>query len=96
MEKLKAIYKYVSALNYAYLLVLGLLAKALISDVSYATFLITVPILGFEAYKLYIKSKEPIPYIHDKAIMDELDKLKAKVNAQSLDKNINSVPKRYF
>ena len=96
MEKFRVVYNYLSSFNLAYILVLGLLGKALISDVSYPTFLITVPILCFEGYKLYIKSKEPVAYIHDKAIMDELDKLKAKLNAQSLDKNINSVPKRYF
>lgn len=96
MEKLRVIYKYLIGMNIAHALVVCLLAKALISDVSYATFLLTIPILGFEAYKIYIKSKQPVSYIHDKAIMDELDKLKAKLNANNLDKNINSPVKRYF
>lgn len=96
MEKLRAFRAYLSNLNYAYLLILGLVVKALISDISYAAFLISIPILSYEAYKLYIKSKEPVKHIHDKAIMDELDKLKAKLNANSLDKNINAPMKRYF
>lgn len=96
MEKLRAVYKYISGINFAYILILGLLGKALISDVSYATFLLTIPVLGFEAYKLYIKTKTPDPIVHDRAIMDELDKLKAKVNATSMEKNLATAPKRYF
>lgn len=97
MEKLRAIYKYVSGWNIAYFLIICLLGKALILDVSYATFLLTIPVLSYEAYKLYIKSKKPDVMVHDKAIMEEIDKLKAKVNANSMEKNLSSGPsKRYF
>ena len=92
-----------SGLNYAYFLVLGLLAKALISDVSYATFLITIPVLGYEGYKLYLKSKKPEPIQIDMAISkrldahrDELEAIKSKLKAESLDRNINPITKRYF
>lgn len=103
MEKLRAAQKYLSGMNFAYLLVLGLLAKALILDVSYATFLITVPILAYEGYKLYIKDKEPTPVQIDDAILkrldaqkEELESIKSKFKAESFDRNINSSPKRYF
>lgn len=104
MEKLRASYNYISNINFAYVLVLGLLSKALILDVSYATFLITVPVLAFEGYRLYIKSKTPEPIQHDLAIIkrfdqfqEDLDKVKSKVNANNLEKNISSGPaKRYF
>ena len=96
MEKLRAIYKYALGINFAYVLVLGLMVKALVSYITYPTFLLTIPVLAFEGYKLFLKSKEPVPYIQDKALRDELDRLKTKVNAGTLDKNINQPTKRYF
>ena len=103
MEKLRAAYKYLSGMNFAYILVLGLLGKALISDVSYASFLLTIPVLAYESYRLYIRSKTPDPIQHDIAIMkrfdqfqDDLDKVKSKVNATSLEKNLNAPVKRFF
>ncbi len=103
MDKLRAAYNYLSTRNYTHFLLLALLVKGLIADVGYSTALLTVPILLFEAYRLYIKTKTPEPIQHDIAIMkrfekmqEELDRLKAKANANSLDKNINAPAKRYF
>lgn len=96
MEKLRAAYKYCSTLNYAYLLIIGLLAKALISDVSYATFLITVPILAFEAYKLYIKTRTPDPVVLDNEVRRELDNIKSKLSAVTMEKGVQAPVKRYF
>lgn len=97
MDKFHIAYNYLSTRNYTHFLLLALLAKGLVSDVGYSTVLLTVPILLFDAYRIYIKSREPIAIVHDKAIMDELDKLKAKVNANSMEKNLSAAPaKRYF
>jgi hypothetical protein len=103
MDKLRSIYNYLSMRNYTHFLILGLLCKALIFDVSYATFLLTIPVLAYEGYKTYIKFKTPDPVQHDIAILkrfdalqEDLDRVKSKVNATSLDKNINAQVKRYF
>lgn len=98
MEKLRALYAYLCGTNFAYLLILALVIKALISDVSYATFLLTLPVLGFEAYKIYIKTKTPDPVLINQEIRDELDKLKAKMNANNFEKNLTqpAAAKRYF
>jgi hypothetical protein len=82
--------------DYARVLVLLLVAKALIFDISYATFLISIPVLGFEAYKLYLKSKTPDPVRIDAAIRNELDNIKAKLTAESLQKSVKAEPRRYF
>lgn len=97
MDRFQSIYNYISTRNYTHFLLLALLAKGLITDISYSTVFLTIPILLFEAYQLYIKSKKPDVMVHDRAIMEELDKLKAKVNANSMEKNLSSGPsKRYF
>lgn len=99
MARLKALYSYLCGSNFAYLLILGLVVKALIHDVSYATFLLTLPILGFESYKLYIQTKKPDPVAIDESIRKELDNIKAKLNANTLEKGINAPTtpmKRYF
>ena len=98
MEKLRSFYAYLCGTNFAYLLILALVVKAIISDVSYATFLLTLPVLGFESYKLYIKHKTPDPVIINEEIRGELDKLKAKVNAGQFQKGMDAASqnKRYF
>lgn len=83
-------------MNYAYVAVVALLVKAVVSDVSYPAFLITAPILGFEAYKLYIKSKQPDPVAINAEIRRELDNLKAKMNAENLEKSMTKPNIRYF
>jgi hypothetical protein len=99
MNRLKSAYAYLCGTNFAYLLILGLVVKALIHDVSYASFLLTLPILGFESYKLYIKTKTVDPVVLDGEIRKELDNIKAKLNANTLEKGLNSPTtpiKRYF
>jgi hypothetical protein len=103
MDKFHLIYNYLSTRNYTYFLLLALLVKGLVADVSYSTVLLTVPVLCFEAYRIYIKMKTPEPVQIDMAIMkrfdqvqDDVDKLKSKVNANSFEKNIAAAPKRYF
>lgn len=84
--------------NYAHLLVLGLVIKAIAFDVSYASFLLTIPVLGFEAYKLYIKSKKVEPFVLDAEVRKELDNMKSKLNATTLEKSLipTAQTKRYF
>lgn len=98
MNKLSSLWNYCSGINLAYILVLTLMVKALIGDISYATFLITIPVLGFESYKLFLKSKAPDVVAINHEIMSELDKLKAKVNANTFEKGLSSTSasKRYF
>jgi hypothetical protein len=98
MNRLKAIYTYLCGTNFAYLLILGLVVKAIVSDISIATFLLSIPILGFESYKLYIKHKTPDPIVINEEIKAELDKLKAKVNAGQFQKSMDAVSptRKYF
>lgn len=96
MDFFRLLYTRLSSVNFAHLLVLGLVVKALASDISYAAFLLTVPILAFEAYKLYIASKKPDAVKLDAELVKELDNIKAKLNAQTLEKNVKSPMTRYF
>lgn len=85
-------------MNFAYLLTLGLMIKALIFDISYAAFLLTIPVLVFEGYKLYLKSKTPDPIALDAEVRKELDNIKSKLNANTFEKGLASTSptKRYF
>lgn len=96
MEYFRSWSKLVLGINLAYLLVLGLLVKALISDISYATFLITIPVLAFEGYKLYIKSKKPDPIALQGDVKKELDQIKSKLSALTMEKGVKAQPTRYF
>lgn len=98
MTRLKAIYAYLCDTNFAYLLVLGLVVKALVHDISYPSFLLSIPVLGFEAYKIYLNSKKPDPVAINKEVMEELDKLKSKVNANTFEKGMKAsgVAPRFF
>lgn len=96
MNRLKAI---ISGTNFAYLLILALVVKSIVSDVSYAAFLLTIPVLGFESYKLYLKSKAPNQVVLDAEMRKELDNIKSKLNANAFEKGLTaaSTPnKRYF
>ena len=72
MDRFKAVYAYLCGTNFAYFLILGLVVKALVSDISIATFLLSIPVLGFESYKLYLKSKTPDPIVIDAEVRKEL------------------------
>lgn len=96
MDFFRRFSSYIYKVNYAHLLVLGLVAKALISDVSYASFLITIPVLGFEAYKLYIRSQTPDAIQVDTELRKELDNIKSKLNAQTFEKSVKPPVPRYF
>lgn len=96
MNFFRSAYDRLSVVNLSHVLVLALVVKALVSDVSYSTFLLTLPVLGFEAYKLYLKSKKPDPVQLDAEMRKELDNIKAKINAQTMDKNIKQPVPRYF
>jgi hypothetical protein len=94
MERFKAL----SGMNFAYLLVLALMVKALVADISYPIFLLTIPILTFEGYKLYIKSKQPDPVVIDAEVRKELDNIKSKLNATTFEKGLSAQKpvQRYF
>lgn len=96
-EKLSVATKYLSSLNLAYMLVLGLVAKALISDVSFATVLLTIPVLAYEGYKLFLKSKQPDPVRVSGEVQKQLEIVQAKLSALTMQQNVKATAeKRYF
>lgn len=96
MHYFRLLYTKASGLNLAHLLVLGLIVKALVSDVSYPTFLLSIPVLAFEGYKLYLKARTPDPIKINEELVKEIDNIKSKLNAQSMEKNIKAPVARYF
>lgn len=69
-------------------LALALVLKALIFDVSYATVLLLVPLLGYEGYKLFLKSKKPDPFQMDTEIRKELEAVKTRISALNMEKSM--------
>lgn len=96
MDFFRQAYSRLSSYNYTHLLVLGLVIKAIVSDVSIATFLLTIPVLAFESYKMYLKSKVVSPIELDAEVRKELDNIKSKLNAQTLEKGLKAPVSRYF
>lgn len=96
MEKVKHLLTKLVGMNLAYTLILSLLVKALISDISYATFLVTVPVLAFEGYKLFLKSKKPDPVQMNEEMRREIESVKGKLSALSMEKNVKQQNQRYF
>lgn len=83
--------------DYARFLVVVTVAKAIVFDISYATFLITIPVLAFEAYQIYLKAKAPDPVKINEEVKRELDAIKTRLNASSLQKDLTPAQtKRYF
>lgn len=95
MDFFRSLYTRVSSLNLAHLLVLGVVVKAIISDISIATFLLTVPVLAYEGFKLYLKSKKPDPVVINAEVVKELDNIKSKLNAQTFDKGVKPATYRW-
>lgn len=87
--------KWLQAVNISHVLVLGLVVKAIVSDVSYASFLLTIPVLSYEAYKMYLAARAPTAIKMDAELLKEIDNIKSKLNAQTLEKGIkpSSVPR---
>ncbi len=88
MERIRSLIQQLSGMNLAHSLTLALVAKALIFDISYATFLISIPVLGYEAYQLYLKSKAPDPVKINAEIQVQLDAIKSKLNADVVQKSV--------
>ncbi len=84
------------SLNWPYILVLGLIVKAICSEFSAGTFLIALPVVAYEAYKLYLKHKEPDPVKINAEVQADINAMKAKLSALTLNQNIKEQPKRYF
>lgn len=93
MEKIK---NFFMGINYAYLFALAVIVKAVVADISIPAMLVTAPLLAYEAYKHYLKSKTPDPVRLDSELLRELDNLKGKINALSLEKGMKPTPTRYF
>lgn len=95
-ETLKRAWNLLVGMNLAHILVLAIVAKTLIFDISLATVLLTVPVLGFEAYKLFLKSKTPDPVRMNEEFRKELEQVKGKLSAISMEKNVKAPNQRYF
>jgi hypothetical protein len=96
-EKLQTALKKLSGMNVAHALVLALVAKSIFIDVSFSTVLLTVPVLAYEAYELWLKSKRPNPVLINDEVKKELELVKGKLNALTMDKNVGPGKNaRYF
>lgn len=95
-QKLQAALKYLSGMNLAHALVLAIVAKAIFIDVSLSTVLLTIPVLGYEAYQLWLKAREPKPVEINHEVQKELEQLKGKLAALTMDKNVKPSVSRYF
>lgn len=95
-NKIKLAIAKLSGMNLAHALVLALVAKAIFIDVSISTVLLTVPVLGYEAYRLFLKSKQPDPVVINEEVKKELELVKGKLSALTMDKNVVPQKTRYF
>jgi len=95
-EKIKLALAKLSGINLAHTLVLLLVIKAIIFDVTPATVALTVPVLAYEAYNLWLKSKKPDPIVLNEEVRKELELVKTKLNAVTMDKNVKPEKVRYF
>jgi hypothetical protein len=96
MKKVANALNFLLHLNVSHILVLCLVGKALVSDVSYAAFLITVPVLAYESYKLFIKSKKPDPIRLSEEVRQELSDMRSKLSALHMEKGVKTPVTRYF
>lgn len=95
-EMLEKAKKYLSGMNVAHALVLAIVAKSLFSETPVSVVLLTVPVLAYEAYKLFLKSKTPDPVVINDEVKKELELIKSRVVAMSMEKNVKSDKVRYF
>lgn len=95
-EKVLTFINSISGTKIAYALVLGLVAKSLFVEPGYSTVCLLIPLLSFEAYKLYLKSKTPDPVRINQEVMKELDNLKSKLSALGVSQSVEPSKRRYF
>lgn len=98
MDKIKQFFDRLLRFNFTSLLVSALVIKAIVLDISYAAFLITIPVLAYEAYKIHLQSKIPTKIEVDTALLKELDGMKSKLNALTMERGTKptSTTSRYF
>lgn len=94
MEMLKKV-------NVAYTLVFGLAIHAMLPIEStvhpLSVAFLTVPLLAYEGYKLFLSHKKPDPVKINEEIQKEIDAIKSKLNILTLEKTVNTKqPQRYF
>jgi hypothetical protein len=82
--------------NVALILVAAIAVKAVVLDVSVAAMLVIVPILAFEAYKLYLQHKAPEPVKINEEVQKDLDSIKSKLNLLHVEKSFKTPTGRYF
>lgn len=89
MEMLKKV-------NPTLVLVAAIAIKAVALDVSVAAMLVTVPLLAYEAYKLYLAQKLPNPVLISEEMRKELDNIKSKLNLLHVEKSLKPPQSRHF
>lgn len=95
MGLLNRIKSYLVDLDVTKSLILALVAKSVIFDVSYASALLLLPILGFESYKLFLKSKAPDPVRLNAELLAKIENIQSKLSAANLDKSVISPSKKW-
>lgn len=93
---LKKAMSYLVGMNLAYTLVLALVTKSIFFPISLAEVLLTVPVLGYEAYKLFLQSKKPDPIVLNDEVKKDLELLKGRLSAMNMEKNLKPENKKYF
>jgi hypothetical protein len=97
MNYIRSAYTYLFGMNLVYACVIGLLIKSIAVGINYPDFLITIPALSFEAYKLFLASKRPDPVRVSEEVQKNLDNITSRINALTLEKNAKQTgTTRYF
>lgn len=95
MELFNHVKSYLTTLDVTKSLILALVVKAIVFDVSYASSLLVVPILGYEAYKRYLKSKAPDPVRLNAELLAKIENIQSKLSAVNLDKSVITTTKKW-
>lgn len=95
MELFARVKTYLVDLDVTKTLILLLVLKAIALDVSFSSSALLIPILGFEGYKLFLKSKAPDPVRINDALQQRLDRIESKVSAVTLEKSTAPITKKW-
>lgn len=94
MEKLKKLKEFLFGTNVALLGFSVYLVKLLIITPSIAEASIMAVVTGLYGYSMYMKSREPKSL--NQTVIEDLENIKAAVNALKLEKSLNKKPAKYF
>lgn len=59
--------------------------------------MLAIPVLGYEGYKLFLRSKKPEPVVIEGELRKEMDRMNNKLSALTMERGVAPVvAKRYF